>query len=515
MSAPSLRPFLLPCLALAGLAVAGRADDTGAAGGAPKEVLREFKHGGIVWAVAVSPDGRVIAGGGDDRVIQTWDAGTGKPLQKFAADGAVCLAFSPDGRLLASAPGGGSARHDPQLWDPATGKELRRLTGHANTCYFVAFSPDGKLLASASVDRTVRLWDAATGKEVLALRGHENTVLRVAFAPDGKTLASVGDDQTVRLWDVATGKERRVLRGHAGQVLAVNFSPDGRLVASGGGDGTLRLWEVSSGKQVRQFTVQPAQQVSSVCFSRDVRSVAAGLGNSKVVLVEVLTGRERWTFRGHGAHVYSVAFSGDGKALASGSGDGKVLLWDPTAPGRDGVPKSGLLGEKEIAPLWQSLTSDDAERAYRAIGTLAAAPGGRVVAWMKEHLKPAAAPARPTADPVRIVRLIADLDDDDFEVRQKASEELRQLGELAGPAMRAALDKTASAEVRRRLEKLLERLEGAPVPAEELLAVRGVEVLERVGSPEAKELLRGLAKGYESARLTREARSALERLGGR
>jgi hypothetical protein len=514
MSTASLPSALAALLTLAGLASAFGADQTGAAGG-PKYALREFKHGGIVWAVAFSPDGQVIAGGGDDRVIQLWDGATGKSLRKITADGAVCLAFSPDGKLLASAPGGGAPRHDPQIWDAATGQEVRRCAGHSSVCYFVAFSPDGKLLASASVDQTVKLWDVATGKEVRTSRGHQNTVLRVAFAPDGKTLASVSDDHTVRLWDVATGRELKVLNGHSGQVLAVNLSPDGRLIASGGGDGTLRLWDVSSGKQVRQFTARPTQQVSSVAFSRDGRSVAAGLGNKSVALIEVLTGGERYTFDGHQGHVYSVAFSPDGKALASGGGDGSVRLWDYKAPGRDAAPDSGRLGEGELAPLWQSLMADDAGRAYRAIGTLAGTRGDEVVAWMKPRLKPAAAPAKAVADEKRIARLIADLDDDDFEVREKASESLRQLNELAGPAMRQALEKTSSAEVRRRLERLLERLDNAPVSAEELLAVRGVEVLERIGSPAATEMLQGLAKGHESARLTREAKAALERLSGR
>jgi hypothetical protein len=484
------------------------------AGGKAKFLTREFRHSNLVWSVAFSPDGKTIAAGGEDRAILLWDAATSKELRKVTANGCVCLAWSPDGKLLASGPGGASKVHDPQLWDPATGKEVRRCTGHTNICYFVAFSPDGKLLASASVDQTVRLWDVGTGKEVRAMSGHTNNVLRVAYAPDGKTVASVGDDQTVRLWDPAAGKEKYVLSGHAGQVLAVAFSPDSRLVASGGGDGTVRLWDVGSGRELRRFATAPPQQVASLCFSRDGRNVAAGLANGHAALIEVATGRERWSFSAGPSHVYAVTFAPDGKTLASGGADHVVRLWDYTAPGRDSQPQSGTFTDEALVVLWRSLGGDDAGAAYTALGTLAGAADGAGVRWIKGKLKPAAGAAKaPTAE--QIARLIADLDDDEFEVREKASAGLRTLDRAAEAPMRKALAETKSAEVRQRLERLLERLDRKTIPSEELLAIRAVEVLERVGSAEAKDVLRGLAKGDESARLTQEARAALERLSPR
>jgi Tol biopolymer transport system component len=484
------------------------------AGGKSDVPTRVFKHSNLVWSVVFSPDGKTIAAGGEDKVILLWDAATGKELQKITANGCVCLAWSPDGKLLASGPGGASKVHDPQLWDPATGKEVRRCTGHANICYNVAFSPDGKLLASASVDRTVRLWDVGTGKGVRVLTGHTSNVLRLAYAPDGKTVASVGDDQTVRLWDAATGKEKYVMSGHAGQVLAVAFSPDSRLVASGGGDGTVRLWDASSGRELRRFATTPPLQVASVCFSRDGRSVAAGLANGHAALIEVATGRERWSFSDGPSHVYSVTFAPDGKTLATGGGDHTVRLWNYTAPGRDRQPQSGTFTDEALGALWRNLGGDDAGAAYTAIGTLAGAADGAGVRWIKGKLKPAAGPAKaPT--PEQIARLIADLDDDEFEVREKASAALRALDRAAEAPMRKALAETKSAEVKQRLERLLERLERTTIPPEELLAIQAVEVLERVGSAEAKDVLRGLAKGDESARLTQEAKAALGRLSAR
>jgi hypothetical protein len=511
---------LLGGLVVAVLAVPCAADDANGRpnpkpANAAKYLLREFRHSDHVWTVAYSPDGKVLAAGGEDRVIRTWDAATGKELLKISANGCVCVAFSPDGKVLASAPGGAAQVHEPQLWDPATGKELRRCKGHANICYFVAFSPDGKQLASASVDQTVRLWETASGKEARALRGHTSNVLRVAISPDGKSVASVSDDQTVRLWDAATGKERHVMSGHSGQVLAVNFSPDSSLMASGGGDGTLRLWDVRSGREVRQCLTNRTQMVSSVCFSRDGHSLAAALGSGRVALIEVATGRERWSFDDSTKHVYSVCFSPDGKTLASGGADGLVRQWDYLAPGRDDQPKAGELSEKELDALWRKLGGDDAAAAYSAIGTLAGARHGEGVHWIRRQLKPAPVVAKGAVSAERIAKLIADLDDDDFEVREKASAGLRILDKAAESAMRQALEKTKSAEVRNRLEKLLERLDNHSIPPEELLVIRAVEILERAGGGEAVDVLRGLAKGAESARLTREARAALARLSAR
>ncbi len=217
-----------------------------------EHLIRTFTgHADSVTSVAFSPDGRTLASGSGDTTLKLWDVSNGHELRSLTGHtGWVdSVAFSPDGRTLAS----GSKDYTIKLWDLASSRKPRTLTG-TKMVTSVTFSPDGSTLASAGYDNTVKLWDVASGGELRTLSGRTNGACSVAFSPDGRALASVGlsDGKTVKLWDVASGRELRTLTGHMNIVRSVAFSPDGQTLASGSGDQTVKLWDVSEWTQPRE-----------------------------------------------------------------------------------------------------------------------------------------------------------------------------------------------------------------------------------------------------------------------
>jgi WD40 repeat protein len=177
--------------------------------------------------------------------IHLWDAATGKLLRRLKVppqSDIWSLAFTPDGRILASAGEG----QNVTLWEVATGRQLTsNLLGHTGGIVSLAFSPDGRALASGSRDGTVIVWDVADPARASLrwkLEGNVVAVWTVAYAPDGKTIASGHEDGTVKLWDPATGRERCTLVGHTGGVHSLAFSADGSVLATGDAGGTIRLW---------------------------------------------------------------------------------------------------------------------------------------------------------------------------------------------------------------------------------------------------------------------------------
>jgi RNA polymerase sigma factor (sigma-70 family) len=480
-------------------------------------------HRQPVTGLAFTADGKTIfsASGTTEYALRVWGAATGKELRRLGwrdgTQGSDALAMSPDGALLAAGTYDGRAFEGVSLRDPATGREVRRLQ-QPGRIVSVGFSADGRRLASCSWDQakwsnSIRLWDVATGRAGVRIDTGQmgppakDPPTPAALSPDGKVVAAAGhQDGTVRLWDADTGRVLRRFKAgtNSGAVLgfgaALAFSPDGRLLAVRGWREGTGLWEAATGKLLRRLD-DAGEGVGAVAFSPDGRTLATG--GSAVRLWEVATGQLRATLAGHAGEVSALAFAPDGRSLASGSVDTTILTWGLAGPAVRPTPR-------QLRALWDDLAGDAAP-AYEAIRALAAAPE-EAVPFLRERLKPVPPLTAPGRE--RLARLLADLDSDRFEVRQRAAAEIETLGEVAAPALRKALT-ASSAEVRRKAEALLAKIDSPSPTPERLRLLRAVEALEHAGTPDARRLLEALTRGAAEAPLTRDARLSLERLARR
>jgi WD40 repeat protein len=521
LAGPGVTALLLSSLLLAS---AGCGRPTLAGEGEGKGTLEPLLtlsgHQDMIFAIRFSPDGKILATASGDQTIKLWDSATGKLACTLEGHTAMVydLAFRPDGKRLASV--SGDWRDDPCVqgevivWDLASRRKALTLREHTGSVYSVAFSPNGKLLASGGGDGMVKVWDATIGRVARTLTEHAGKIYGLAYSPDGKWLASAEGDfdrrctpGSTKLWKVARGREAFPLKGHRRAVFRVTFSPDGRRLASAGYDRTVGVWEVISGRPILTLHGHD-DAVYGVAFSPNGRRVASASQDGTVKVWDAISGKEILSLGGHVGQAAVVAFSPDGKRLASANGKGHCArVWDLTRLKGDGKRGTVALSPADLDDRWANLAGEDARKAYRAIWTLVAAPE-QALPFLRKRLPPAVAVP---PDP-HIARLIADLDDDSFAAREKATQELARLGNRAGPALHKVRDNPPSLEARARADRLLAKL-GRPVPApQELRLLRAVAALEQMGSPAAAKVLLTLAKGHAEARLTQQAKAALHRL---
>jgi WD40 repeat protein len=248
------------------------------------ELVIQRGHSGTINDVRFSPDGSLIASGGQDRAIVLWNSRTGQQVRRLVghSQAVMSISFSPDGALLASS----GSDNEVILWRVANGQRLRTLVGHSKSVISVAFSPNGRMLATGSQDYTVGLWDVASGREIRTLEGHEALVGCVAFSPDGRLLASASLDKTVRIWEVATGRSLKKLV-HTQGVAAVVFSPKTHTLISGEQFGTIRFWNTDNWNEVRRLERAATLDVpddkkpfllDALSFSPDGRWIASADG---------------------------------------------------------------------------------------------------------------------------------------------------------------------------------------------------------------------------------------------
>jgi WD40 repeat protein len=516
-----------------------------------RELARLPGHAKAVTALAFSPDGATLASGGLDREVRLWDVPARR--QRFPGDGhggaIAALSFAPDGRTVATAGEDGSVR----VWSARDGSQARLFKGHKGPVLSLTFLGRGERLASGGKDGTVRFWGPGGAKgppaldvkrrvEVLAasrdggllmaglaggqrlawrrrgesleeLPGKDRTWARaLAASPDGTMLATVGTvngkvafSHSVQVFNAEDGRSRsELVYGRADDLGPVAFSPDGKLLAAvhlDGNDFPIVVASVTT-KQAVAHLRGPARRLRAVAFSPDGRVLAAGGAEGVVFLWEVASGQEVGRFEGHLDEITGVAFAPGGRLLASVGRDGRGFLWDRT---RLGGPSPSTLSRAELEACWQALSAKAGE-AHRCLWRLVAHPE-QAVPLLKKHLRPVS--ALTAAERAQLIDALAD---DRYEVRQQAGQKLSRLAGGAEEDLKKAAEGHASLEVRLRARRLLGQLT-APSP-ERLRESRAVAVLEYVGTPAARRLLRELARGEPKARLTEEAAAALARLAG-
>jgi WD40 repeat protein len=431
--------------------------------------------------------------------------------------------FSADGKSLISASYDGTLR----FWDPSTGKEQRHIVVGEGWVQQIALSPDGKLLAvwgEATSRQKIQLLNAVTGEKLRTLEVHCDQAgvipvsISLCFSPDSKTLySSNGNDVSISRWDAATGKTLPLIGKHDGGLEDIALSCDGRSVAAASMGGSLYLWEAATGQ--KRLVSKDAGLADRVAFSPDGRLLAVvNAGNSRLItrnevipqgvetreqirLVRIADGKVIRRFTGHLGGIGCVSFSPDGRTLVSGGHDSTALVWDVTDQAVPRAKETTPLTPEKLAELWKGLRGT-AEESHGCMWTLIAAPS-ETVRFLAEKLKPIA-----PLDAERFARLLKKLESDQFTEREEATQELKKLGDSIEPAVHKALQGNHVLETRRRLQALLDDLDGV----ERLRSLRAIEVLERIGDKPARDLLHRLSHGASGAWLTEEARTSLHRL---
>jgi WD40 repeat protein len=523
-------------------------------------------------ALAFHPDGSALYIVESPGVLQAYSLRTGKPLLPLAADAGHTsairtIAWSPDGKQVATS--GANGDDHVRIWNAADGKLIHRLPNLHRPAAGLEFSRDGRFLWTCGHRAPLMKWDVATGKEVKKwFVVHDDDyekpygqILATRMLSDGVRVRMflVGNEERERpfvaTFDLESGKFERekavVLPFHlldqahlldnrlscAGQIfnpatgeelpplddpneedqwVHTRLSADTRLVAAarwqtpadrarGPITADAVIFERISGRQLFALPKGPAGKYA---FSSDGRHFAVAAPDGIHIWdiaarreIRFIKGRDRFDAYSLDSFATAIAYSPDGKRIATGHADTTILIWDAALqPG----PKVEPLSKEELERCWDDLAQHDPSNGLTAVVALQDRPEQ---AWklLGERLKP-------VTEPADVREQIARLDDNNFRVREAAHKQLADYGEAAKSALQAAAKGKLSEEQKKHVSKLLEELDPRKPPrGNDLRGLRCLMILEKLNTAESRRLIERLAKGLESARLTREAKEVVER----
>jgi WD40 repeat protein len=408
-----------------------------------------------------------------------------------------------------------------RICETASGKELVKVDGVPCQVHDFTLSPDGRFLlvnafnAGPNKDDyhhfdTLQVWKrkSPTSLEKVADIPVQYFLSGYGVSPDSRWVV-VTSTPGYRFHDCETGKLIRSYPDAPGSVVAI--SPSGRvLVSRSAGDGrmgkTVLVWEKATGKAIGKLECEPNQtDWCPLVVSPDGKHLAGCLDREVIALWDAFTGKQLGRLEGHRGDIGSLCFTPDGRFLVSASEDTTVLIWD----WKKKLPKAAdnvKLSAERLEQLWADLVASDPQRAYLAMAALVQSPGQAV-----GLLKSKARPEEPI-EPRQLKQWIEELDSDQFKVRDAATRALAEAAELAEGALLQALAGPLSAEARRRVTQVLDKLPTAAPHPSTLAAVRSLELLEMVNTPEARDLIEGFCKGTGGAARKREAEQTLKRL---